>query len=395
MSNEITNDDLNLASEIAAKVERFIYEIIIPYERDLKCNSFNFPTEEIIVELRKKAKAAGVLTPQILSDGSHLSQRGTALVLTKIGLSPLGPLICQTTASDEINIYLLAKVGSNFIKKKFLKPLIEESLYSILLITEPSQENDAVLNLSMMKTCCWKEGCEWVIRGCVKFVAGVDIAKVGIVIAKSEQGSCIFVVDLPNPAIQIEQASINIDTLRPDENKTLWINDLRVPEKQILGEPGEGFKYTQFYLSSGYLLHWMRLYGACLRAHEIATEYINKCVEFGNLLVDNEKFSLMIAENLVDLKQVELMIDWCASVIDHGESGIFECSIIKELVSETLMQLADRCVQIVGNGGLTGQPILEQIVREVRAFHFNCCPNEIYQWSVEKNKHDLLKQNKS
>ena len=63
-------------------------------------------------ELRDKARAAGVLTPHILPDGAHLTQRETAMVLIKSGLSPLGPLACNTMAPDEGNMYLLGKVGS-------------------------------------------------------------------------------------------------------------------------------------------------------------------------------------------------------------------------------------------------------------------------------------------
>ena len=67
------------------------------------------PTDELVMEMREHARAAGVLTPHILSDGSHLNQRATAVVLIKSGLSPLGPLACNTMAPDEGNMYLLGK----------------------------------------------------------------------------------------------------------------------------------------------------------------------------------------------------------------------------------------------------------------------------------------------
>ncbi len=51
-------------------------------------------------ELRAKAREAGVMTPHILPDHTHLSQRGTAHFLKKSGLSPLGPVACNTGAPD-------------------------------------------------------------------------------------------------------------------------------------------------------------------------------------------------------------------------------------------------------------------------------------------------------
>ncbi|MEI2511595.1 acyl-CoA dehydrogenase [Acinetobacter soli] len=388
-------DDLNLAHEIAIKVEKFVREVVIPYERDPRRDHHNCPTEELVVELRDKAREAGVLTPHILPDGTHLSQRGTAQVLIKTGLSPLGPLACQTAAPDEGNMYLLGQVGSDFIKQKFLKPLVEGNVRSAFFMTEPAQENGAGSDPSMMQTLCWKEGDEWVIRGRKAFITGADGAQVGIIMAKAEQGACMFLVELPHPAIQIEQVPRTIDSSMPGGHATLWMNDLRVPAQQMLGEPGEGFKYAQVRLSPARLSHCMRWYGACLRANEIATEYANQRKAFGQLLIDHEGCSFMLAENLIDLKQVELMIDWCASVLDQGELGTFESSMAKVSVSETLMRVADRCVQVMGGSGLTEQTIVEQVFREIRAFRIYDGPTEVHKWSIAKKiKRDWLKRNK-
>lgn len=388
-------DDLNLAHEIAIKVEKFVREVVIPYERDPRRDHHNCPTEELVVELRDKAREAGVLTPHILPDGTHLSQRGTAQVLIKTGLSPLGPLACQTAAPDEGNMYLLCQVGSDFIKQKFLKPLVEGNVRSAFFMTEPAQENGAGSDPSMMQTLCWKEGDEWVIRGRKAFITGADGAQVGIIMAKAEQGACMFLVELPHPAIQIEQVPRTIDSSMPGGHATLWMNDLRVPAQQMLGEPGEGFKYAQVRLSPARLSHCMRWYGACLRANEIATEYANQRKAFGQLLIDHEGCSFMLAENLIDLKQVELMIDWCASVLDQGELGTFESSMAKVSVSETLMRVADRCVQVMGGSGLTEQTIVEQVFREIRAFRIYDGPTEVHKWSIAKKiKRDWLKRNK-
>ncbi|MCL9676460.1 acyl-CoA dehydrogenase [Acinetobacter sp. ACZLY 512] len=388
-------DDLNLAHEIAIKVEKFVREVVIPYERDPRRDHHNCPTEELVVELREKAREAGVLTPHILPDGTHLSQRGTAQVLIKTGLSPLGPLACHTAAPDEGNMYLLGQVGSDFIKQKFLKPLVEGNVRSAFFMTEPAQENGAGSDPSMMQTLCWKEGDEWVIRGRKAFITGADGAQIGIIMAKAEQGACMFLVELPHPAIQIEQVPRTIDSSMPGGHATLWMNDLRVPAQQMLGEPGEGFKYAQVRLSPARLSHCMRWYGACLRANEIATEYANQRKAFGQLLIDHEGCSFMLAENLIDLKQVELMIDWCASVLDQGELGTFESSMAKVSVSETLMRVADRCVQVMGGSGLTEQTIVEQVFREIRAFRIYDGPTEVHKWSIAKKiKRDWLKRNK-
>src|SRR3546814_4222685 len=59
------------AEAIAAKIERFVRETVIPYERDPRLTAHG-PTEELVQELRAKARAAGLMTPHIVADGSHL-----------------------------------------------------------------------------------------------------------------------------------------------------------------------------------------------------------------------------------------------------------------------------------------------------------------------------------
>ena len=102
------------ARAMADKVEAFVRETVIPYERDPSAKGDGHgPDDALVYELREKARAAGVLTPHILDDGSHMSQRETAIVLIPSGLSPLGPLACNTMAPDEGNMYLLGHVASD------------------------------------------------------------------------------------------------------------------------------------------------------------------------------------------------------------------------------------------------------------------------------------------
>ena len=92
----------------------------------------------------------------------------------------------------------------------------------------------------------------------------------------------------------------------------------------------------------------------------------------------------MLAENMIDLKQAELMVDWCAGVLDTGSLGTVESSMAKVAVSEALMRIADRCVQVMGGIGVSGDTIVEQVFREVRAFRIYDGPTEVHKWSLAK-----------
>ncbi|MFC4295258.1 acyl-CoA dehydrogenase family protein [Novosphingobium tardum] len=377
------------ASAIAEKVETFVRDVIVPYEGDPRRDHHGAPTDELVMEMREKARAAGVLTPHILDDGDHLTQRETAVVLQKSGLSPLGPLAVNVMAPDEGNMYLLGKVGSDMIKERFLAPLVNGSARSAFFMTEPAAAGGAGSDPSMMQTTCRLDGNHWVINGRKAFITGADGAKVGIVMAKAADGAaaggaCMFLVDLPDPAIRIEHVPNTIDNSMPGGHATVIIDNLRVPADQMLGEAGEGFKYAQIRLSPARLSHCMRWYGCCVRAHEIASDYANRRMAFGKALIDHEGVGFMLAENLIDLKTAELMIDWCATVLDTGSLGTVESSMTKVSVSEALMRIADRCVQVMGGTGVTDATIVEQVFREIRAFRIYDGPTEVHKWSLAK-----------
>ena len=218
------------AHDIADRVETFVRDIVVPYERDSRIQAHGHgPPEDLVAEMREKARAAGVLTPHILPDGEHLTQRETAIVLTRSGLSPLGPVAVNTMAPDEGNMNLLGKVGSTELKKRFLAPLVSGRVRSAFFMTEPADEGGAGSDPSMMNTTCVQDGNHWVINGRKAFITGAQGAKVGIIMAKSADGACLFVVDLPDPAILVERVLDTIDSSMPGGHAVIKIDNLRVP----------------------------------------------------------------------------------------------------------------------------------------------------------------------
>lgn len=377
----------NAAVAIGARVETFVREVVIPYEQDPRRGPHG-PSEELVAELRRKAVEAGLMTPHILEGGRHLSHLETATVLKKSGLSPLGPVALNTAAPDEGNMYLIGKVGTPEQKRRFLKPLVRGEARSAFFMTEPAADGGAGSDPSMMKTTAVQSGDEWVINGRKAFITGAAGAKVGIVMAKSRDAermaATMFLVELPHPAITIERLLSTLDSSMPGGHALVAIEDLRVPADHILGELHEGFRYAQIRLSPARLSHCMRWHGSATRAQEIASAYAVKRQSFGKALIDHEGVGFMLADNLIDLKQAELMIDWCAAVLDGGALGTSESSMAKVAVSEALFRVADRCVQVMGGTGVSGDTIVEQVFREIRSFRIYDGPTEVHKWSLAK-----------
>jgi acyl-CoA dehydrogenase len=379
--------DSKHSSRVAERVERFVRDIVIPFEGDPRLGQHG-PREDLVRELRDLARSANCLTPHISPDGDHATQRETAIILRNSGLSLLGPVACNTGAPDEGNMYLLGRVGKDDQKRRYLNPMIAGHARSAFLMTELAEENGAGSDPSMLMTTAKQDGDEWVINGRKAFITGYDGATIGIVMAntgtRDKVAATMFLIELPSPAITLDHVLDTIDTSMPGGHAVLTISNLRVTSDNILGKVHEGFGYAQLRLSPARLSHCMRWLGACIRAQEIATAYACKREAFGKLLIDHEGVGFQLADNMIELKQAELVIDWCALVLDSGSLGVAESSIAKVAVSEALYRVADRCVQVMGGLGVTRDGIVEQIFRELRAFRIYDGPTEVHKWSLAK-----------
>jgi len=309
-------------------------------------------------------------------------------VLRKAGLSLLGPVALNVAAPDEGNMYLLGKVATREQKARFLAPLVRGEVRSAFFMTEPAAEGGAGSDPSMLQTHAEQVSEGWRINGRKAFITGALGARVGIIMARTRQqpklAATMFLVELPDPRISVERVLDTIDGTMPGGHAVLSIADLLVPHDQVLGAVHEGFAYAQIRLSPARLSHCMRWHGAATRAQEIAVHYACTRQAFGKPLIDHEGVGFMLADNLIELRQAQLMIDWCAGVLDTGALGTAESSMTKAAVAESLYRIADRCVQVMGGTGVSRDAVVEQVFRELRAFRIYDGPTEVHKWSLAK-----------
>lgn len=367
--------------ELEARTQAFIRETIIPYERDPRLTAHG-PAEELVHELRAKARAAGLLAPQVGEEwgGYGLCHREIATVLRASGYSMLGPVAMNCMAPDEGNMHLLEKVATREQKERFLKPLAAGRIRSAFLMTEP--DGGAGSDPSMLQTSGTQSGRDWVISGRKWLITGAQGAGFGIIMAKTGTSATMFLADMATPGIVVERVLNTIDESMAGGHGIVQLNDVRVPEDQVLGKVDEGFRYAQVRLAPARLTHCMRWWGAAQRAHHIATEYACTRKAFGKPLIEHEGVGFMLAKNEIDLEQIRLLIDHVAWTLDQGSKASAESSMAKYASGETLYAIADRCVQILGGRGVTDETPVGQILREIRAFRIYDGPSEVHLWSL-------------
>ncbi len=369
-------------AELAERTRAFIRETIIPLEADPRQTAHG-PSDAFRRELNALAAAAGLLAPHVARDygGLGLGHVGRAVVFEEAGYSVLGPLAMNLSAPDEGNMHLMEVVGTAAQKERWLRPLASGEIRSCFCMTEPPP--GAGSDPAALATTAVRDGGDYVINGAKWFTTGAVGAGFAIVMAKGEDGrATMFLADMDQPGIRVVRVMATMDQGFPGGHAVVAFEGLRVPEADVLGEVGQGFRYAQVRLAPARLTHCMRWLGAARRAQDIAVAYAARREAFGKPIAQHEGVGFMLADNDMDIRTSRLTIWHTAWLLDQGERAGTESSIAKVVCSEAIWRVADRCVQVLGGQGVTGETVVERIFREVRAFRLYDGPSEVHRWSL-------------
>ncbi|WP_329760407.1 acyl-CoA dehydrogenase [Acinetobacter pittii] len=370
--------------ELQQKVREFIQQEVIPLERDPRQDSHG-PSEALRQELVSRARRWGLLTPHASQEmgGLGWSHLQKAVAFEEAGYSALGPIALNIHAPDEGNIHLLDAVANDAQKERWLKKLVAGEIRSCFAMTEPAP--GAGSDPSMLQTTAIEDGDDYMINGRKWLITGADGASVAIIMAKMEDGSAsMFLTDTNVEGFILEKNMNAMDSCFSGGHGILRFENLRIPKENVLGEIGKGFKYAQVRLAPARLTHCMRWLGQARRAHDIATQYARERQSFGKRLGDHQGVGFMLADNEMDILTTRLAVHYCAQVLDLGEKGNYESSLVKVISSEGIWRVVDRSVQILGGQAMTDESVVCKIFKDARGFRIYDGANEVHRMSIAK-----------
>jgi acyl-CoA dehydrogenase len=383
--------DFTLSPDLIALRDRtraFVRDNVIPFERDPR-RSAHGPQESLRTDLVNRAREAGLLSPHVSKawGGLGLSHVEKAVVFEAAGYSMLGPVALNIAAPDEGNMHMLEIVATEAQKQRWLAPMADGKTRSCFLMTEPHP--GAGSDPSLMKTTAVKDGDDFVINGRKWLITGANEAALAIILARTvvdgeDVGATMFLTDLPAKGFSIVRDLETMDSSFTGGHSEIDLENVRIPASDVLGEIGQGFRNAQVRLVPARLTHCMRWLGAAQRAHDIASEYAHRREAFGKPLVEHEGVGFQLADNEIDLHTTRLGIWHTAWLLDQGERGSKESSMIKVHASEAVWRIVDRCVQVLGGMGVTRDTEIERIFRDVRAFRIYDGPSEVHRWSISR-----------
>ena len=381
--------------DLVSRYQAFLKEFIYPIEKEIIYGSFKSHLPKLR-ELRALAQSKGLFTPHLSIDegGLGLSLPEFARISEVLGTSPLGHYIFNCNAPDIGNMELMHAFASPFLKETYLKPLQRGEIRSCFSMTEPEHAGS---NPIYMSTKAVLEGDEYVINGRKWFTTAADGAQFTIVMAITNpeaenvyQRASMILVPLDNPGYRLVR---NISIMGDEGEDYLSHGEVeftncRVPKSHLIGEEGQGFTLAQVRLGPGRIHHCMRWIGICERALGLMCDRaMSRELNPGKFLSGQQTIQNWIAESAAEIKASRLLVLHTAEKIEKegAKAAKEDISTIKFFVSDVLMKVLDRSIQVHGALGITDDTLLSFWYRHERGARIYDGPDEVHKSVLAKS----------
>ena len=392
--NQLTISDE--ARPLLESVNRFISAEVAPRTRAFKAAaaehgdrwSLSPRQVSILDELKAEARRRG-LWNLFLPDsntGKGLSNLDYAYIATELGKNPIASECMNCSPPDTGNMEVLQKYGTAAQRDRWLKPLMEGEIRSAYAMTEP---NFASSDAKQIGTRARLEGNEWVISGEKFFISGAGDRRCKIMICMvktkpdgpphRQQSQILVPMDTPGVHVRGPMTVFGQDDA-PHGHMHLELDNVRVPEENVLLGEGRGFEISQGRLGPGRIHHCMRSIGQAERALELMVERGLSREAFGKPLLDLGKNLELVSKARIEIEMMRLLVLKAARAMDvlgNREARVW-IHMIKAVVPERVCQIVDQAIQIHGAAGVSQWTPLARMYTHQRSLRIADGPDEVH-----------------
>ena len=350
--------------EIRAAMERIMADFGDDYWLEAD-QTGNFPHE-----FRKAIAAGGWLGICMPEDvgGSNLGITEATVMMEAVANSAGA----QTAASAiHLNIFgphVLVKYGTDEQRKQFLPKIISGELMTSFGVTEP----DAGLDTTNIKTFARRDGDDYVISGRKIWNSCAQQADRVLLLTRTEEagagskrasGMTLFFMELDKTKIEVRE--IPKMGRHAVNSNMLFIDDYRVPARDVVGEVGRGFYQLLDGLNPERILLGAETVGIGRQALKRATQYAKDRVVFGRPIGMNQSIQHPLAQSWMELEAAWLTTLRAAALYDAGKPCGAEANMAKYLGAEAGFTACERAVLTHGGMGYAQEYHVERLFREV------------------------------
>jgi len=308
----------------------------------------------------------GIAMPEV-QGGAGLGITEAALMLQAVSASGAG---FSGASAIHMNIFGLNPVvvfGSEAQKQRMLPPLIAGFDKACFAVTEP----DAGLDTTQLKTQAVRDGDHYVLNGRKIWISTAQVANKMLILArttpmdqvdKPTKGLSLFYTDLDRQHVDVRKID-KMGRAAVDSNM-LFIDQLRVPVSDRIGEEGHGFEYILHGLNPERILIAAEAVGLGRVALEHATRYAKERVVFGRPIGQNQGIQHPLAQCWMQLEAANLMVMKAAALYDTGKPCGAEANAAKFLAAEAAHNACQTAVLTLGGMGYATEYSVERFLRE-------------------------------
>jgi butyryl-CoA dehydrogenase len=270
----------------------------------------------------------------------------------------------------------LLKFGNEDQKKEWLTPLASGKMLGCFGLTEPASGSDA----AHMETVAERDGDDWVLNGSKNWITNGPHADVIVVFAAHDRsagakGTTAFIVPTDTPGFTRNPPDEKLG-IHAAHSCTVYFENCRVPARQMLGEPGMGFKIAMSTLDGGRIGIASQALGIARAAYEKALAYSKERKAFGTLLSEKQAIQFKLADMVTQIDAARLLAFRAAAMKDKGVRHTSESAVAKLFASEMATKVTHQAIQVFGGQGYSKEYDLERHYRDARI-------TEIYEGTSE------------
>lgn len=255
--------------------------------------------------------------------------------------------------------------GSEYLKKKYLSQVAKGAIGGLAL-TEPNAGSDA----AAIKTTAVKKGNKFILNGNKIFISNGRLAKFFVVDAvtdplKGYKGISTFVVDAGTPGFEISK-DINKLGIRGSSTVELVLDNVEVPEENLVGELNKGFKVVMETLDAGRVGIAAQALGIAQSAFDEAVTYIMARKQFGQAVSEFQGIQFMIADMATQIEAARLLTYAAAEKTSNHQDAVKLSSMAKLFASDVAMKITTDALQLFGGYGYTTDLDAERHMRDAK-----------------------------
>lgn len=377
-----------ITEDIAARDSEFLAEVNIGDRW-----TFTPRQTEILESLKAKAKTLGLWNFwDTFRDGPQLSTVEYAYLAEEMGKSHLAAEVFNCNAPDTGNMEVFARYGTQAMKDQWLKPLMDGTIRSAYLMTEPDVASSDATNIAMR---CERDADQYVLNGQKWWATGAGDPRCAVHIVmvrtsydgpKHQQHSMIVVPSDTQGIEKLRAMEVYGHDDAPHGHMHFRYDDVRVPAENLLLGEGRGFEIAQGRLGPGRIHHCMRAIGQAEKALELMCKRSIAREAFGKPLAQlGENFDL-IAEARMEIEQARLLCLKAAWMMDQGDKRAAApwISQIKVVAPQIALKITDMAIQMHGAAGVSQDTPLARQWTHLRTLRLADGPDAVHRRQVAR-----------